>query len=61
MIYAVIDTNVLVSAFITKNLKASTSKVLNAVLAGEIVPVYNEEIIEEYRVSSRLQHLVIKI
>ena len=35
MIYAVIDTNVIVSAYITKNLLASTSKVWAAVL-GEV-------------------------
>ena len=34
MIYAVIDTNVIVSAYITKNLQAATSKVLAAVLQG---------------------------
>lgn len=48
MIHAVIDTNVLVSAFITKNLDSSTAKVWSAVLNGDITPMYNEEIIEEY-------------
>jgi len=32
MIKAVIDTNVIVSAYITKNLEAATSKVLEAVM-----------------------------
>ena len=36
MIYAVIDTNVIVSAYITKNLRAATSKVWEAVLQGKI-------------------------
>lgn len=36
MIYAVIDTNVIVSAYITKNLQAATSKVWAAVLQGII-------------------------
>ena len=48
MIYAVIDTNVIVSAYITKNLNAATSKVWEAVLQGKIRPVFNDEIIEEY-------------
>ena len=48
MIYAVIDTNVMVSAYITKNLQAATSKVWAAVLQGKIIPVYSDEIIDEY-------------
>lgn len=48
MIYAVIDTNVIVSAYITKNLNAATSKVWEAVLLGIIIPVYSDEIIDEY-------------
>ena len=48
MIYAVIDTNVIVSAHITKNPTAATSTVWEAVLQGKIIPVYNEEIIDEY-------------
>ena len=48
MVYAVIDTNVFVSALITKNSEASTVKVLEAVLIGDIVPLYHEDIIAEY-------------
>ena len=48
MIYAVIDTNVIVSAYITKNLMAATSRIWAAVLQGKIVPVYSNEIIDEY-------------
>lgn len=48
MIYAVIDTNVLVSALLTKNIEAATVKVLNAIFQGMIVPMYNSEIIDEY-------------
>ena len=48
MIYVVIDTNVIVSAYITKNLQAATSKVWAAVLQGIIIPVYSDEIIDEY-------------
>lgn len=48
MIQAVIDTNVLVSAFITKILDSSTAMVWGAVLNGDIIPMYSEEIIDEY-------------
>ena len=48
MIYAVIDTNVFVSAFITHNLSSATSKVVEAVFRGLICPLYNEEIMVEY-------------
>ena len=48
MIYAVIDTNVFVSALFTSNIEAATVKVLNAMLQGKIVPLYNEEIFDEY-------------
>jgi len=48
MIYAVIDTNVIVSALFTKNMDSATIKVLNALLGGKIVPLYNNDIIAEY-------------
>ena len=48
MVYAVIDTNIFVSAFITKNATASTRRVINSLFAGKIKPLYNDEIIEEY-------------
>lgn len=48
MIYAVIDTNVLVSARISKNSQSSTVKVVYHMLNGSIKPVYNDEIIAEY-------------
>jgi putative PIN family toxin of toxin-antitoxin system len=49
MIHAVIDTNVLVSAFITKNHDSSTAKVWSAILNGNIIPMYSDEIVEEYK------------
>ena len=49
MIHAVIDTNVLVSAFITKKLDSSTAKVWSAILNFNIIPMYSEESIEEYK------------
>ena len=48
MIYAVIDTNVLVSALLTKNPEVATIKVVEAFFYGRIIPLYNEEIINEY-------------
>lgn len=48
MIYAVIDTNVLVSSLLTKNLKSSTIIVIQALLAKKIKPLYNSEILSEY-------------
>lgn len=48
MKYAVIGTNVLVSAMITHNAASPTVKVVEAIGKGELVPLYNEEIITEY-------------
>ena len=48
MIKAVIDTNVIVSAYVTKNLEAATSKIWEAVLQCKLTPIYNEEILNEY-------------
>ena len=48
MIKAVIDTNVIVSAYITKNLEAATSKVLEAVMQNKLTPIYNDKILNEY-------------
>ena len=44
MIYAVIDTNVLVSALLTHNVGVATAKVLDSVAKCDIVCVYNEDI-----------------
>lgn len=48
MIYAVIDTNVLVSSFITKNPNAPTVYVVKSIMDGCLIPLYNDEILEEY-------------
>lgn len=47
-IYAVIDTNVLVSALFSRDGSSNPAKVIEAVLRGVITPLYNSEIIEEY-------------
>ncbi len=46
--YAVIDTNVFISALLSKNSDAATVKVLRAILDGRIVPLYHDEILIEY-------------
>ena len=48
MVYAVIDTNVFVSALITHNSNASTARVLENLLLHRIIPLYNDYIIKEY-------------
>jgi len=54
MISVVIDTNVLVSAYITNNLQSPPMRVLNHLLKRDIVIQYSEDIIDEYmRVLSR--------
>ena len=46
--YVVIDTNVLVSALITRNENAPTVKILKYLSQNKIVPVYFSEIVKEY-------------
>lgn len=46
--YAVIDTNVLVSALLSKKSNTATVGVINAIHEGKIIPLYNEDILDEY-------------
>lgn len=46
--YAVIDTNVFVSALLSKRADAATVQVLDEMLDGKIVPLYHEDILAEY-------------
>ena len=46
--YAVFDTNVLISSLLTRKTDTATAKVVNAIAEQRIIPLYNEEIIEEY-------------
>ncbi len=46
--YAVIDTNVLLSALLSKNEDSATVRVLNAVFDGIIIPLYHQDILFEY-------------
>lgn len=44
--YAVIDTNVFISALLSKNSDVATVKVMRAIFDGIIVPLYHSEILE---------------
>lgn len=46
--YAVVDTNVIVSALITKNAGAATAQIFKAMLDGRIIPLYHADILKEY-------------
>lgn len=45
---AVVDTNVLVSALLTKKENAATVRVFRAMLQGRFTPLYHQEILDEY-------------
>ena len=47
-ICAVIDTNVIVSALLSKHDDSATVKVINAVLNGTVTPLYHTDILAEY-------------
>ena len=49
MKYAVIDTNVIVSALISKNPQSPTVRILDAVMSDAITPLHSPEILAEYR------------
>lgn len=46
--YAVYDTNVLISSLLTKKTDTVTALVVDAIAAGDIVPLYNQDILDEY-------------
>lgn len=46
--YAVIDTNVLVSSLLTRQPESATARILDSVVDGSIVPLYCQEILDEY-------------
>lgn len=48
-VYAVIDTNVLVSALLSEKEDAATVQVVDRLIAGIITPVYSREIMAEYQ------------
>ena len=48
MIYTVIDTNVIISALLSRHPDAATVKILDNLFDRTIIPIYNDEILEEY-------------
>ena len=48
MVYAVIDTNVLVSALFSAHSDSSTVIIRNKIADGEIIPLFNTEILDRY-------------
>lgn len=48
MIYVVIDTNVWVSALLTHNETSPTERIFKLLFNGDIIALYNEEIMAEY-------------
>ena len=46
--YAVFDTNVLVSALLSRNTASPTVTLLDHIFSRTLVPIYNEEILIEY-------------
>ena len=47
-VFAVIDTNVIVSALLTRNPEAATVKIFEALFQSRITPLLNDDIINEY-------------
>ncbi len=46
--YAVIDTNVLVSALLSSHDDAATVLVVEKLFSGEVIPLFSDEILKEY-------------
>ena len=47
--YAVVDTNILVSALLSKKDDAATVQVFQRILGGDVIPLYSNETMTEYR------------
>ena len=48
MIYAVLDTNVIVSALLSRSADSTISKLIDHMIDGHLIPMYSQEIIDEY-------------
>ena len=46
--YAVYDTNVLISSLLSKHADSATVKVVDAISSGQVIPLFNQEILDEY-------------
>lgn len=47
-VYAVFDTNIIVSALISRRSDTAVVLALETLFAGEVIPLYNDEILKEY-------------
>jgi predicted nucleic acid-binding protein len=47
--YAVIDTNVLISSLLSSHDDAATVLTVGKLFSGEVIPVYSNEIMNEYK------------
>ena len=47
-VFAVFDTNILVSALTSRRSDTAVVHALEALLSGEVIPLYNDEILQEY-------------
>ena len=47
-VFAVFDTNILVSALISRRSDTAVVLALETLLSGEVIPLYNDEILKEY-------------
>ena len=47
-LYAVIDTNVLVSSLLSKNPASATRRVVDAIAGGRLIPLYDRTMMDEY-------------
>lgn len=48
-LYAVIDTNVLVSALLSKHSDSATVLLVDRMIRGELIPLFSSQTINEYR------------
>ena len=48
-VHAVIDTNVLISSLITTNFESPTISIIREITKGNIVPIYSDYLMTEYR------------
>ncbi len=55
--YAVIDTNVLVSALLSSHDDAAAVLVVGKLFSGEVIPLFSDEILEEYRCTVKTHFL----
>ena len=53
--YAVIDTNVLVSALLSSHENAATVQVVSRLFSGDVFPVFSDDILAEFNVVLRIK------